>query len=442
MFKIFKTKDLKNQSIALLGLGQENQAFLVWLIKHQFPGQITVCDQKTKKLLLNNQIWQKYKKKINWQLGKNHTKNLNKFNFLFRSPGWPLNCPAILKAKKQKVIISSPLQAFLEQSPTKNIIGITGSKGKGTTASLIYAILQNNKKKVFLGGNIGIAPFSFLVKIKKTDYLVLELSSFQLEALTISPKLAVITNFFSDHLKAADPLNPNFHASLSKYWQAKLNIAKHKDNKYLIANQNLKTKLKSEQLAGKLIYFSPSQLTSELKGKYNQENIGAAVALAKVLKIKENIIKQTVLNFKNLEHRLELVAKKNKVSYFNNSFATNPDSTILDLKSFNCPIIQIAGGADKGANFKKLAKEIKKQVKSLILLPGQASPRLKTELIKINYPKNKLKQANSMLAAVKLAKQLSQSGDIVLLSTACASFGIFKNYKDRGDQFKKYVKNN
>lgn len=440
MEKIFKSKKTKDLSIALLGLGLENQAFLDWLIKHKFPGKITICDQKTKKTLLNNLIYQKYKNQINWQLGKTFTSNLDKFDFLFRSPGWPLNCPYLKKVKKKKVIISSPIEAFLKQVPSKNTIAVTGSKGKGTTATLIYSILKNAKKRVFLGGNIGIAPFSFFDKIKKTDYIVLELSSFQLENLEISPKLAVIVNFFSDHLKAADPFNPNYHSSLLKYWQAKINIAKHKENKYLIINQNLKNKLESEKLTSKVIYFSPSQLISQLKGSYNQENIGAALALAKTLGISNKIIKNSIYNFKNLEHRLELVAIINNVTYYNNSFATNPDSTILDLKSFNKPIIHIAGGADKGANFKNLAREIKKKVKHLILLPGEGSLRIKNELKKINYSNNKISEANLMSEAVKIAKENSEKNDIVILSTACASFGLFKNYKERGEQFKKYVK--
>ncbi len=425
----------KNLKIALLGFGQENQAFLNYLLKHKNYKNldITICDQKNKSEFKNY-------KNINWQSGKNYKKNLSQFDILFRSPGWPLFCPEIKKAKKTGSLISSPMKAFFEFCPSKNIIGITGSKGKGTTATLIYTILKNHNKKVFLGGNIGIAPFSFIEKIKNHDFIILELSSFQLEDLNKSPKISVFTNFFHDHLSAADPYNPNYHPTLKKYWQAKLNIAKHKENKYLIINKNLKEKIKKENLKTKIIYFTKSNIKSSLVGDYNKENIAAAIETVKILKVPKKTILKTISKFKNLSHRLEYVATKNHVSYYNNSFSTTPESTILDLKSFNSPIVLIVGGADKGANFKNLAKEIKRKVKHLILLPGKSSLKINKELINIKYPREKIKSTKSMQQAVKSAKKNSEKGSIVLLSTACASFGIFKNYKQRGDEFKKHVK--
>jgi len=161
--------------------------------------------------------------------------------------------------------------------------------------------------------------------------------------------------------------------------------------------------------------------------------------MAKILKIKPTIYQKVIVNFANLEHRLELVAVIKGIRYFDNSFSTTPESTILDLESFQSPIIQIAGGADKGANFRPLAKIIKQKVKFLILLPGQATWRLKKELATVEFPKNKIKETPSMAKAVSAAKAQSVAGDIVLLSTACASFGLFKNYKERGNLFKRYV---
>jgi UDP-N-acetylmuramoylalanine--D-glutamate ligase len=149
-----------------------------------------------------------------------------------------------------------------------------------------------------------------------------------------------------------------------------------------------------------------------------------------------------IANFSNLEHRLKLVAKKKAVKYYDNSFSTTPESTILDLKSFSGRIIQIAGGADKGADFKKLAKIIKEKTSLLILLPGQGSDKIKINLKKIKFPNKKIKKVKNMREAVKIAKKNAKIGDTVLLSTACASFGIFKNYKERGNLFKKYVKKN
>ncbi|MBU2214347.1 UDP-N-acetylmuramoyl-L-alanine--D-glutamate ligase, partial [Patescibacteria group bacterium] len=382
----------------------------------------------------------KKNKKINWQLGKNYNRNLEKFDILFRSPGWPIKQVKSLKLKV-KSCLTSPMQLFFEICPTKNIIGVTGTKGKGTTASLIYEILKTAGKKVWLGGNIGVAPFDFFNKIKKTDWVVLELSSFQLEDMTISPHISVITNFYSEHLAPADPNNPNYHKSLKDYYSAKLNIIKwqKKEDKAIvnyklrIANYELNTKCK-------IIYFEKSELQSKLIGEHNKENIMAAVEVAKIIKIKQEVIKKAVANFKGLPHRIELVKNARGVKYYDDSFATMPDSTIIALKSFDQPIIILLGGADKGANFKQLAKEIKKKCKFVILLDGTATQRIKKELINSGFSKEKIKTFSNINQAVKEAFKIAVANDIVLLSTACASFGMFKNYKERGDLFKQAVK--
>ena len=436
-----KTEKQNNTKIALLGLGLDNLALLSLLDKNNAPAEITICDFRAHDKLPNIKI---KNLKIDYRLGEDFNKNLSDFSILFRSPGWPLNCPGIKEAlKNKKTELSSPLNLFFNLVPTKNIIGVTGTKGKGTTATLIYKILRADKKgsgrNVFLGGNIGIAPLSFLNKIKPNDYVILELSSFQLEDLKYSPYISVVTNLFKEHLAPADPNNPNFHSSLKKYWDAKLNIAKNAKNKYLVVNESLKKLVIKEKLKGKIIYFNESNLPSKLTGDYNKQNVGAALEVAKLLKIKPEVYKKVIAGFINLEHRLEFVKEINKVKYFDNSFSTTPESTTLDLKSFNEPIVQIAGGADKGAYFKDLVKMIKKKTAFLILLPGHGSDRIKIELKKINFPNATLFLAKDMGEAVNIAKEKSAGGGVVLLSTACASFGLFKNYKERGDLFKKYV---
>jgi UDP-N-acetylmuramoylalanine--D-glutamate ligase len=435
-----KTSEQKT-NIALLGLGMDNLALLKLLDENSAPANITICDFRSQDKLPKIKL---INLKINYRLGADFNKNLSDFALLFRAPGWPISCPGIQAALKSgKTKLSSPLNLFFELVPTKNIIGVTGTKGKGTTATLIYKILlaanKNSGRQVFLGGNIGIAPLSFLKNVRANDYVVLELSSFQLEDLETSAQIAVITNLFKEHLAPADPNNPNFHSSLKKYWQAKLNIAKNPENKHLIINESLRAQIKTAILPGKLIYFSESSLPSGLVGDYNRQNIAAAIEVAKILKIKADTYKKVIAKFGNLEHRLELVASIADVKYFDNSFATTPESTALDLESFKTPLVQIAGGADKGADFKALAKTIKKKTDFLILLPGKGSQRIKKELTKINFPDDKLALAEEMAEAVRLAKQKSVKGGVVLLSTACASFGIFKNYKERGDLFKKYV---
>ncbi|NCO00089.1 UDP-N-acetylmuramoyl-L-alanine--D-glutamate ligase [Candidatus Falkowbacteria bacterium] len=432
-------KNLKNNklNVALLGLGLDNQALLSLLVSYKSEVQITICDERPKKELPKIKL---QNLKVKYQLGILAHKNLELFDIIFRSPGWPLSDPALKKAVAGGTEISSPLNLFFILCPTKNIIGVTGSKGKGTTATLIAKILQAAGHKVWLGGNIGISPLSFVTKIKVTDYVVLELSSFQLEDLHYSPRWAVITNLFSEHLAPADPHNPNFHSSLNSYWQAKINIATESDNQYLIVNKNLKSKISGSKLNKKPEYFSASALPSHLIGDFNRDNIGAAVTLAKVLKIPASKYKKTIAAFKNLEHRLEFVIEKNGIKYFDNSFATTPESSLADIQSFTGPIIQIAGGADKGADFTALARIIKKKIKHLILLPGRGSERLKKELQKLKFSSIKMSEVENMAQALTIARSQATKGDTVLLSTACASFGIFKNYKERGDLFKKYAR--
>ncbi len=435
-----KTKIINKEKIALLGLGLENQSLLKFLIKKNSKIDLTICDLRNKNEI--NKILKKIKinKKIKLQTEKNFNNNLEEFSLLFRSPGWPISCPGIQKAIQMGSKLSSPMNLFFQLCPTKNIIGVSGSKGKGTTSSLIYQIINNNNKKCFLGGNIGIAPFEFINKIRKNDFVVLELSSFQLEDLSYSPKIAVLTNIFKEHLSPADPTNPNFHKNFKFYVDAKINIAAYqKKDEYLIVNQKIKKYLKKYKLKSKIIYFQKSKTKSKLVGDFNQENIAAAEIVAKILKINKKIITKTINNFSNLEHRLEFVRQINNVNYFDNSFSTTPESTIADLKSFKKNIILLAGGSDKGANFLKLAKEIKKRVKLIIFFPGKGSDRIIKSLKSVNFPSEKIKTCNNMQAAVKLANQKSTEKDTVLLSTACASFGIFKNYKERGSLFKEAV---
>ena len=398
--------NIAGKKICILGFGIENQALVKFLRAKKVPCDITICDAR--------------------KTGKNYDKNLEKYDIIFRIAGYPLFNPQIRKARKTGVEISSPTKLFFATCPTKNIIGITGTKGKGTTVTVIYDILKQAGKRVFFGGNIGTPMFSFFNKIKKNDWVVLELSSFQLEDMKISPHIAVITNFFREHLKPVDPNNPNYHKTMAGYWEAKSNIFRWQNKgDFLIINRKL-AKSKKIETKSKKIFFTKS-------------SIAAAVQVAKIVGIKENIIKKAVKNFKGLEHRMEYVGKINGVQFYNDSFATIPESTVLALKSFKQGIVLLAGGADKGSSFKELAKEIKKRVKYLVLFNGKASIKIRKELVKLNYPSDKMQFVDDMKNAVKIAKNNSNLGNTVLLSPACASFGIFKNATERGKLFKKEI---
>lgn len=417
---------LENKKIGFIGYGIENQALLAWLQKHKVQATYTFCDNRTE--IEDKNL------KVEWQLGEDYLKNLNDFDIIYRSPGCPLFLPEL-----QSVIekISSAMNLFIEICPTKNIIGVTGSKGKGTTSSLIYSILHEAKKSVYLGGNIGVAPFTFIDEVKADSYVVLELSSFQLEDFKISPRYSILTNLFQEHLEPADPNNPNYHKTFEDYKNAKLNIAKFPENEVFLTHTRLRGVISSD----KAKYFETCDYPSKLAGEFNKENIAAAVMLAEILEIDTEVIKKAVANFNGLPHRLEKIAEINGVTYYDNSFSTTPESTIADIKSFPGAIM-LMGGADKGADFTELAKEVANNVKFVVLFKGDATPRLKMALIHANLHANKITIAGSMEEAVKKASSRAKEleATTVLLSTACASFGLFKNYKERGDLFQKYVK--
>lgn len=434
---------LKNKKIAFYGLGIENFALIEFIQSRFLPCRIIIRDLRPKEEL--GQRYKRLKKNRNifWKLGtEQHPVFAGQDDIIFRSPGWPLFCPEIKSARRNGVEISSPLKLFFQLCPTKSIIGVTGTKGKGTTSSLIFEILKKAGKRAWLGGNIGIAPFDFIDKIQKEDWVVLELSSFQLEDFDASPRIAVITNFSKEHLAAADPNNPNFHKSLRAYWNSKFNIVKfQKKTDFAVINKKIELRIKKQELRinSKIIYFEKANLKSQLVGEHNKENIAAAVEVAKILKIPKNKLKKAIAGFKGLPHRIEFVKNINGTAYYEDSFATIPESAIIALKSFADPIILIAGGAEKKSDFKNFAKEIKKRVKFLILLAGDATPRLKKEVIQAGFDAVKIHESGSMVSAVQAAKKEARAGDVVLLSTGCASFGMFKNYKERGDQFKEEV---
>ena len=441
-------KELKNKKIIFLGLGIENLSLLKYILNSGVEANLVIADPlPPKKLEQRLAIVQQTARKNKlpepkFKRGKSYDKNLAEFDLIFRSPGYPLFSSELKKAKMAGVEISSPIKLFFELCPTRNLIGVTGTKGKGTTASLIYEILKQAGKEVWLGGNIGIPPFDFLAELQKNSWVVLELSSFQLEDLEISPRIGVITNLYKEHLRASDPNNPNYHKSLNGYWRAKLNLIKHQNQgDKAIVNQNIARAASPYALKSDLITFSRSDLKSKLFGEHNKENIAAACEVGRVLKIKRQIIERAVKSYNSLEHRLELVGEdKEKVKYFNDSFATTPEATITALNAFESPVILLAGGAEKDSDFKDLVRVIRQKVKFLILFSGQATPRLRREARSTGFPAPKIKTVYSMEEAVELAQEKKDYGDIVLLSPACASFGLFENYKQRGSLFKEEVK--
>jgi len=442
--------DFKNKKIAVLGLGIEGEDVCRYLIR-QGVKDITVFDQKAEEIEDKiNEL-----RITNYELGPDYLKNgLREFDVIFRSPAFRLSLPEIVEAKKSGAIITSATKLFFDLCPAK-IIGVTGTKGKGTTSSLIYEILKKAGKKIFLAGNIGEPMLTLLPKLNKENWVVLELSSFQLQDLEKSPHIAVVLFITSEHL--------DYHSSVEEYIQAKANLVRwQKELDFAILNADNQTSSSFASLTpAKVYYFSRGKKvegafikdgqiylfdnligsTSKLKilGVHNWENICAASVAAFLAGADLNSVKKVVFNFRGLEHRLEFVREIGGIKFYNDSFSTTPETTIAAIKSFFQPIILIAGGSEKGSDYTQLGKEISQSSTKTIILIGKTAKKIKKVVQKSGFRGKIIYKPGGMKEIVKKAFAEAQKGDVILLSPACASFDMFKNYKDRGWQFKKYV---
>lgn len=366
----------------------------------------------------------------------NYLSNLDKYDLIIRSPGvYPF------KSEFKNLNVTTPTKIFFEEFKGK-LIGVTGTKGKGTTSTLIYEILKNAGSDVYLGGNIGSPLLGLLSKINENSIVVMEISSFQLIDLHKSPHIAVVLNTTSDHL--------DWHKNQDEYISAKQNIVKfQKPSDWAVINDEYKVpKSFAKESKGNVIFFNKNKLENVfkkdliLRGEHNLENIAAAVSVAKILNIDEKIIEKTVKKFKGLEHRLEFVREIKGIKFYNDSFATGPQPTIAAIKSFTEDETLILGGSDKELDYKELGNVINKSknIKNIILI-GDTALKIKNSLKIVNC-KFKIAELGKkfMSEIVKVAYKMTQSGGVVLLSPASASFDMFLDYKDRGNQFKEAVK--
>jgi len=443
--------NFSGKKIAVLGFGLEGQDLIRFLLKQK--AQITVFDQKEK---LSGQEYQVFKKAgVVFQLGKNYLQNLSGFKFVFRSPGFKRFLPEILTAEKKGAQISSAVKLFFELCPAK-IIGVTGTKGKGTTATLIYEILKKDGQKVFLAGNIGQPMLSLLPELSQDSWVVLELSSFQLQDLNQSPHIAVVLFIASEHL--------NYHQDTNEYIQAKANIVSHqKKSDWAVLNADdlisssfagltpaqiycfsRQKKVRGTYIQNREIYLFKERLgpvdNLQLLGVHNWENVCAAALASFLAGASLESIKKTIFAFKGLEHRLEEVTMIKGVTFYNDSFSTTPETTMAAIKSFSKPIVLIAGGSEKGSDYTQLGKEITQSTVKTLVLIGQMAEKIKTAVLAAGFKKEIVFQpSEKMREIVKVAFQKAKPGEVILLSPACASFDLFKDYKERGEQFKKYA---
>lgn len=421
----------KNKKIVIIGKGMEGLSSVKFFKKQ--GAQVTVLDQKQ---------------------GKNYLQGLDKYDLIVRSPGVS---PDKIKSKK----VTSQAKLFFDLCPCK-IIGVTGTKGKGTTCSLIYEMLKKEGKDVYLVGNIGKPPLDILDKLNTHSIVVFELSSFQLLDLTKSPHIAVMLMVTREHL--------DYHKDTNSYIDAKRNILRfQKADDFAIINRDYPASNESDiHTKGKVFQVSREQglldegcfvkegviwfrdkgkeekvidcLEIALLGRHNWENACAAVVAARLEGVKYKNIVEVLKSFKGLEHRLELVDTIQGIRYYDDSFSTTPETAIAAIESFSDPLILILGGSSKNSDFTELGRVIcdSQNIKAIIGI-GKEWKRIKQHVVNSKSQIVVVEGAKDMKTVIKAASKTAGTGDVVLLSPACASFDMFKNYKDRGGQFKKEV---
>lgn len=396
--------------------------------------------------------------KIPWESNKHSISKMENVRWIVKSPGIPNHAPIIEKLKAQGLIVISEIE-FASRFTEAIIIAITGSNGKTTTTLMIYEILKNAGFRVGLAGNIGNS-FAKQVATSNYDYYVLEISSFQLDdIIDFRPHYAVITNITPDHL---DRYQNQFHA----YTASKMRITENQSkNDYFIFNAEDPTLLEvtdSQNIQAQQFPFALEQTDAAthfsretiqlnksnkntmidttsfaLSGRHNLLNAMAASTVANLLEISKETIRDSLLNFKGAPHRMENVLTIQKVTYINDSKATNVNATYFALESIRSPLIWIVGGVDKGNDYSTLMPLVREKAKGIVCLGVNNEKLVDTFATVVDH----FYEVTAMSDAVKIAHKLAEKDDTVLLSPACASFDLFENYEDRGNQFKKAIRN-
>lgn len=458
MGKGYNDRMVKNRfsgkKVGVLGLGREGLEAVRFLVG--CGAEVTVLDAQTQKRLANFAVAKKLK--AQFRLGPGYLEDLDDFDILVRSPGMPLDTKELKRAARRGVEISSTIKIFFELCPAK-IIGITGSKGKSTTTSLIYHLLSARGRRVFLGGNIGASPLPVLRRLRVDDWVVLELSSFQLEDLTHSPQVAVLLEVVPEHLDR--------HKTFAKYWQAKSNIFAHqKKRDVLVASRDFVSTRKALRLVkGRVLETSVRQVLRrgvyldrgeiiyreistgrrvvvadmgrmKLAGKHNWHNVLPAIGVAILAGVQPSRIGDKLARFKPLAHRLELVAKKNGVLFVDDSLATTPEAAEAAVLAFaGEPRAVILGGVHKGGDMNGLAKTIGLGGVEFVALIGSSAKKWK-QALKTHAPRVPAKVFGDFEEAIEQSyAAVKRDGGVVLLSPACASFDMFADAYDRGEEF-------
>ena len=446
------------RKIAIIGLGVSNIPLIDYLYNKK--ARVTVFDDRNIEEIPKEIMDKITNYNFEFSFGPNSLEKLKGFDMILRSPSCLPTKPELVKEAERGAIVTSEIELLMKMCPGK-IIGVTGSDGKTTTTSMIYAILKEAGLNAYLGGNIGVPLFTKLEKMKPQDIIVLELSSFQLMGMEVSPDISVITNITPNHL--------NIHKDYEEYIDSKKNIYRFQDeNGIVVLNyDNEITRKCANEVKGKVIFFSSTEKLENgfivdenvikkcedkvrthildtkdliLRGKHNYQNVCTALAATNSL-VDINIAIKAVKKFKPVEHRIEFIREIDNVKWYNDSASSSPTRTLSGLNAFDEDIILIAGGYDKNLDYTPLAKTIVEKVKTLILI-GQTAGKIFDAVKKELENQNKkldIYMCDTLENTIEIAKKSAKPGQVVLFSPASASFDMFKNFADRGNKFKKLV---
>lgn len=436
-------KRLLNGKVAIIGLGVSNLPLLDYLYNLGCK-DVVLFNDKEISVDVSKYGYQVYE-------GNGYLDHLVGFDIIFRAPGCLPSQEELVREKERGAYITTEVEEVLKLSPAKTI-GVTGSDGKTTTTTLIDLVLRSNGYKTYLGGNIGVPLFTKIGEMTKDDVVVLELSSFQLMDMDVSPDIAVITNISPNHLDK--------HKDYQEYIDAKKCIFKNSDNGILVLNHDneITSKFTSSR---EIRYFSRYEETNafyvmngmicykekevfdtkklHIRGVHNHENICACMsAVIDMVDMEKSF--QAISEFKGVEHRLEFVREVDGVKWYNDSVSSSPTRTIAGLNSYNERIVLIAGGYDKNLDYTPLARPILDKVSKLILF-GATKNKIYDAVMKEKSSEDiEIYVEDGLDEVIARAREVAVPGEVVLFSPASASFDMFKNFADRGDKFKDKVR--
>ncbi len=461
---MLKLSDFRNKKVLIMGLGLHGGGVGAAAFFAKRGSRVMVTDLKTKKELAPSIVALRRFRNITYHLGGHLARDFRTVDYIIKNPGVPEDSQFLKIAKGARVPVLSDVEIFFRVCLAP-IIGITGTKGKSTTATLLYRILKQDPRKirvrdprrfrVWIAGNIRKSVLDILPRIRKGDLIVLELSSFQLDSLKqsrMSPRIAVITNIFPDHL--------NRYPSFRAYVASKANLFRYqRKSDYLFVNaRDALLERIAKHAPGRVIRFNPPAIFRRFSRAwpagiphYHIPNIAAAIAVARRLGVGERMIRSVLRRFRGLPGRMEHIRTVRGVTFINDTTATNPEAAAQAVREAKRMIGKhrlhvIAGGYDKRLPVDKFIQALMPAATSVIFLPGNATEKMKSQILNPKSQRNlksqipKIFDAKTMAEAVKIAFRNTKHGDVVLLSPGAASFGLFKHEFDRGGKFVRAVR--